>query len=155
MSEHQRETAFLRHIIRQGDSDECRRLEQSIAQVQSDQRCVQRVASVTSLCPLLAIAGIGYGGILEENFPYGGFELVFRLLCVLGLASLICLVVFAGLLVLYRLELNELREECRGLVKRLLESHPIKPHSASLPGTQRASEDRDAFQRTGELSGYI
>ena len=152
MSEHQRETAFLRHIIRHGESAECRKLEKRIAQVQCDQRCVQRVSAVTALFPLLALAGFGYGGILEESFPYGGSEVIFRLLCVMGLASLICLVVFAGLLALYRLQLNEMREECRQVVTKLVEAHLVKPYVASLPSGHQGSGDDDTFQSGGEIS---
>jgi hypothetical protein len=64
MSEHETETAFLRHIILYDDSDECRELEKGIAQVQHDVRCVQRVASVTALFPLLAMLGVAYGMLL-------------------------------------------------------------------------------------------
>src|SRR5581483_6090963 len=152
MSEHQRETAFLRHIISRGESAECRKLEKRIAQVQANQRCVQRVASVMSLFPFLALAGIGYGGILVESFPNGGSELVFRLLCVLGLASMICLVGFAGLLAVYRLELNELREECRRVVKRLVEPHLVKSPIARPPSNHPASEEGDDFQNPGQVS---
>jgi hypothetical protein len=127
MSTHQTEAAFLRHIIRYDGSEERRKLETSIAEVQRDQRCVQRVASVTALFPLLAIAGVAYEGILQENFPYNGSGLVFRLLCEIGLASLICLVGFAGLLTIYHLKLNRLRKGCRQLVTRVLESHLGKP----------------------------
>src|SRR5512141_2266309 len=98
MSEHQTETAFLRHIILYDDSEARRKLEQSIAQLKRDTNCVRRVASLVAQLALLALAGIAYGVLLQENFPYNGSGLVFRILCVLGLASLICLVGFAGLL---------------------------------------------------------
>jgi len=153
MSEHQRETAFLRHIIRHGDSDECRTLDKRIAQIQCDQRCVQRVAAVTALFPFLALIGVGYGGILAENFPYNGSEFVFRLLCELGLASLICLVAFAGLLIVYRLKLNRLREEGRHLVKKLVTPHLIKPHIATFPGSHPVAADDGAFQGAADVSG--
>jgi hypothetical protein len=155
MSEHQKETAFLRHIIRHGDSDECRNLENRITQIQNDQRCVQRVASVTALFPLLAIAAVGYEAILQENFPHDGSELAFRLICVLGLASLICLMAFAGLLMGYRLRLNRVREECRQSVIRLLESHLSQPHVLTMPDGRRASGDREAFQSAAEVSVNI
>lgn len=154
MSEHQRETAFLRHIIRHGDSDECRTLEKSIAQIQCDQRCVQRAASVTALFLFLALVGVGYGEILAENFPYNGSESVFRLLCGLGLASLICLVAFAGLLIVYRLKLNQLREEGRQLVKRLVEPHLVKPRIATFSESDRVAADDEAFQGAADVSGY-
>ena len=154
MSEHQIETAFLRHIILYDNSDECRKMEKSIAQVQQDVRSVQRVASVTALFPLLAIASFAYGVLLQENFPYNMSELVlvFRILCELGLAALICLVGLAGLLTVYRKKLNRLRKECLQLVTRLLESHLGKPRIPTLPSSHRVNDDREAFQGATEVS---
>ena len=150
MTEHQRETAFLRRIIRHDDSDECRKLDRSIDQVQRDERCVARVAAVTALFPLLGIAGVAYGAILLEDFPSKGAELVSWVLCAVGLASLICLVAFVGLLMVYRKKLNQLRQECRQLVTRLLESHLGKAHTATSPASHPVSDDREAFQGAAE-----
>jgi len=155
MSEHETETAFLRHIILYDDSEERRKLEKSIAQVHRDTHCVQRVASVTALFPLLAIAGIAYGALLQESFPYNASDLVFRVLCVLGLASLVCLVGFAGLLTVYLRKLHRLQKEARQLVIRLLESRLGNPHVATLPGRHRVFAGGEAFQGAPELSGDV
>ena len=56
MSEHETETAFLRHLILYDDSEQRRKLEQSMAQVRRDTHCVQRVASVTALFGTLLVA---------------------------------------------------------------------------------------------------
>ena len=154
MSEHERETAFLRHLILFDESDECRKLEQSIVRVQHDVRCVKRLAWVTFLCSVLALAGVGYGVTLHRNFPFNGAELVFTVLCQLGLASLICLIGFAVLLTVYRERLNRLRKECRHLVIRLLESHLGKPPIAASHSRGRAFEDRETSQGATEVSGY-
>jgi hypothetical protein len=153
MSEHETETAFLRHIFLYDDSDECRKLEKSITQVRRDTRCVQRVAWVTGLFPLLAIAGVAYGMLLQKDFPYNVSLLVLRVLGVIGLASLVCLVGFAGLLTVYLKKLNRLRKEARQLVIRLLESRLGKPHVATLSGSHRVFAGGEAFQGTTELSG--
>jgi hypothetical protein len=154
MSEHQIETALLRHIILYDDSDECRKMEKSIAQVQQDVRSVQRVASVTALFPLLAIASFAYGVLLQENFPYNRSELVlvFRVLCELGLASLICLVGLAGLLTVYRKKLKRLRKECLQLVTTLLESRLGKPRISTVPSSPRIIDGGEAFQGATEVS---
>ena len=154
MSEHERETLLLRHLIRYDDSDDRRKLEKSIAQVQRDERCVKRFASVLALFPLLAIAGAACGAALQKDFPYDGSYPGIRVLCEIGLASLVCLVAFAGLLMGYRKKLNRLREECRRLVTRLLESCPGKPDLAMLPGSYRGSDGREASQGAAEISGY-
>ncbi|HEV2392207.1 MAG TPA: hypothetical protein VG146_07565 [Verrucomicrobiae bacterium] len=153
MSTHQTETAFLRRIILYDDGEERRKLETSIAQVQRDQRCVQRVAYVMAPFPLLAIAGVFYAEILQEGFPYSGFGLGLRLLCVLGLASLICLAGFAGLLTVYRLKLNRLRKECLQLVNGLLESRLGKPQVPTLPTSHRVFDGGEAFQASAPQTG--
>ena len=103
--------------------------------------------------PPLAIVGIAYGVLLQQNYPYNGSELVFRVLCVLGLASVICLVGFAGLLTRYRKELSRLRKEARQSVARLLESRVGRPQIPTLPSSQRVFDDRGAFQGAMKVSG--
>jgi hypothetical protein len=154
MRAHETETAFLRHIVLYDDSDEGRKLERSIAQVQHDANRVQRVASVTALFPPLAIVGLAYGVLLQENYPYNGSELVFRVLCVLGLASVICLVGLASLLTVYRKKLHRLRKQARQSVVRLLESRLGKPQVPALPSSQRVLDDREASQDATEVSDY-
>lgn len=127
MSTHQTETAFLRRIILYDDGEEPRKLETSIARVQAHQRCVQRVTYLLAPFPMLAIAGVFYAEVLQEGFPLG-----LRFLCELGLASLICLAGFVGLLAVYRLKLNRLRMECFQLIVRLLESRLGKAQVSTL-----------------------
>jgi hypothetical protein len=146
MSEHHSEAAFLRRIILYDDSDEGCKLEKSIAQVLRDVRCVQRVASVTAVFPLLALAFIAYGALLHRNFPYDGSALFFRVLCELGLASLICLAGLAGLLTLYRKKLKRLRKEGLRRIIRLLESHLGEPPIPRQPSRHRVFHDSEAFQ---------
>jgi hypothetical protein len=152
MSEHQTETGFLKHLIRYDDGEEGRKLENGIAQVQQDVRCVQRAASVTALFPLLAIAGVTYGVVLQENFLYNVSEHVLTVLCVLGLASLICLVGFAVLLMAYFKKLHRLRKEARQLAIRLLESRLGKPQIPTLPRSHRVFDDGEALQSAMEFS---
>ena len=150
MSEHQTETAFLSHIMLYADGERCRQLRKSLAQVRRDTRCVRRVASVTALFPLLALAAMAYGALLQENFPYSGFGLVLNVLCVLGLSALICLVGFAGLLMVYLRKLHRLQKEARQLVIRVLESRLGDPHIATSPGSHRVFDDRRVFQGATE-----
>ena len=140
-------------MILYDESDDCSKLEKSIAQVHQDVRSVQRVASVTALLPLLAIAGFAYGVLLQDHFPFNGSEhvLAFRILCELGLASLICLAGLAVLLMVYRQRLNRLRKECLESVVRLLESHLDKPRIPTWPS--RLLDGGEAFHGATELRG--
>ena len=146
MSAHQIETAFLSSVIPYGDSDEPRKLQKSIVQLHHDERCVRRFAWAMTLFLMMGLAGVGYGAILQENFPYNLHHHVVYVFCVFVLAPLICLVAFAGLLAVYRRKLNRLREECRRLVARLLETRLGKPHIPTLACSHRGADDRGAFQ---------
>jgi hypothetical protein len=117
-------------------------------------RRVKRLAAVTLLLPVLAIAGVGYGVILHANFPFNGAERVFMILCELGLGSLICWVGFVVLLTVYRTKLNRLRKECRQLAIRLLESRLGEPRTATSPSRHRVFDDREAFPDATQVSGY-
>jgi hypothetical protein len=103
---------------------------------------------------VLAIAGVFYGKILHENFPFNGADRVFMILCELGLASLICFAGLAVLLTVHYAKLNRLRKECRRSVIRLLESHLGSPRIAASPPRHRGFDDREAFQGANEVSGY-
>ena len=153
MSERQKETAFLRCLILVDETEERRELEKRIAQVQRDERCVQRVAWGAALCGALAVAGLAYGAVLQENFPYSTSEIVIRILCELALASLICLMAFAGLLTVYREKLNRFQEECRQLITRLWAAHVGEPHTATLRGSHPEAGDREVAQATVEVNG--
>jgi hypothetical protein len=127
MNEHQRETAFLRRLITFDDTDERHKLEQRMGEAQREERCVKRIAWLMALLGGLGLAGLGYGTLFAERFSYGESRLVWEILCILGLASLISLGGMACFLISCRLKLNGLREECRRLVTRLLESRLGKP----------------------------
>ena len=132
MSEHQKHTEFLRHCLRYGESTEHQALEEKITQIQRDARCVQRAVWLMAILTALAVAGFGYPAILVENFPYNVPQFIVNLVCALGMASFICLLVFVGLGMAYRNKLDQRREECRQLVTRLLASRLGKPVAAPL-----------------------
>lgn len=132
MSEHQKHTEFLRHCLRYGESAEHQALEEEIAQIQRNERCVQRAVWLMAILTALAVAGLGYPVILVEGFPYNVPQFTLNFVCALGAASLICLLVFAGLGMVYRRKLDQRREECRQLVTKLLASRLGRPVAATL-----------------------
>jgi hypothetical protein len=154
MNAHPRETLFSRHLIRYYDSDGRGTLEESITQLQRDERCVQRFASVMALVPLLAIAAVGYGTMLQETFPYDEPHPVIRILWEMGLASLICLVALTGLLMGYHRKLKRAGEKRLRLTTRLLEPQWDKPEIAMLPGSDRGADDREASEGAAAFSDY-
>jgi hypothetical protein len=145
MSEHQKDTEFLRHCLRYGESAEHQALEKEIAQIQRDEHCVQRAVWLMAILTALAVAGLGYPALLMQSFPDNAPQFFVNLVFALGLASLLCLLVFAGLRMVYRQKLDQRREECRQLIAKLLESCPGRP------GVTPRQERQD--DRVGEAEG--
>src|SRR5689334_14766378 len=106
MNEHQRETAFLKQVILYEDTTERQNLEEKITQAQRDERCVRRAVWLMVLVIALSMAGLCYSAIFLTEYPRTMSELVApfmsKVCCALGLGSLLCLLVFAGLGVSYR-----------------------------------------------------
>jgi len=131
MSEHQRHTTFLRQCIRYDDTGERHRLEESITQLQSDERCMRRAVWLMALLVALAMAGLCYSAVFltdyHENLSQFATAMISKVLCALGLGSLICLILFLGLGMANRRQLDERREECRQLAAKVLESRLGKP----------------------------
>ena len=132
MSEHQKHTEFLRQCILYDESARRQELHEGITQIQRDARCVQRAAWLMAMLTALVVAGLGYAVILMDNFPYNIPQFIINIICGLGLGSLISLLAFVGLGMIYRRKLDQQREECRQLVARLLESRLGKPGTTPL-----------------------
>jgi hypothetical protein len=122
MSEHQKHTEFLRQSVLYEESDERRELEKGLTQVQREARCVRRAVWLMATLIALVLACLGYATIFVNNFPDEAPQFLVNLICALGLGSLISLLAFVGLDVVYRMKLNQRREECRQRVASLLKS---------------------------------
>jgi hypothetical protein len=128
----QRATGLLKDTVDFEDTLEYRKLLERIAQIERDERCIQRVVLLTAGFTALAVVGLGYGVILQENFANGASSFFARLICELGLASLISLLGTAGLWLVYRSKLDGLMRDCRRSFAQLLECHPgLSSHDAA------------------------
>jgi len=103
-----------------------------IIRIQRDARSVRRAVWLMAILAALAVFGLGYGMILVNNFPYNVPQFIANIFCALVVSWLICIIAFAGLGMIYRMNLNRRREECRRIVTRLLESRLGKPVTISL-----------------------
>jgi hypothetical protein len=145
MSEHQKQTDFLRQCLLYDDTGERHKLEERITQLQRDEICVRRAVWLMALFAALAMAGLCYAAVFVPGHPLNLSEytglLIIKLFCALGIGSLICLLAFLGLGVVYRKELDQRREECRQLATKLLESRLGKSHTRPLPGMVKDREN--------------
>ena len=131
MSEHQKQTDFLRQCLLYDDTEERHRLEDRITKVQRDERIVRRAVWLMALLAAVAMAGLGYAAVFMAEYPLNISQLTTRLvikaLCVLGASSLFCLFGFLILGVIFRKELDQRREDCRRLALKVLESRLGQP----------------------------
>ena len=136
MSAHEKDLVFLRRCILYDDSAERHKLEESITELQRNERCVRRAVGLMALLIALALAGVCYAAIFLAPTPQNITQLiapvVVRIFCALGGGSLICILAFGGLGLVYRKELEQRREECRRLATKLLESRLGKPRNAEV-----------------------
>jgi hypothetical protein len=92
----------------------------------------------------LSMVGLGYAAIFLVDHPQDMSQFVkqfvSKVCCALGLGSLICLVSFTGLGVVYRKELDQRREDCRRLAAKLLESRLGKPRALEGTSSEIPSE---------------
>ena len=141
MSEHQKQTAFLRQCLLYDDTEERHRLEDRITQILRDERIVRRAVWLMALLAAVAMAGLGYAAVFMADYPLNVSHLttrfVIKALCVLGTGSLFCLFGFLILGVIFRNELDHRREDCRRLALRVLEARLGQPRvTSSAPGVK-------------------
>jgi hypothetical protein len=151
MSEHQNHTQFLRQCLLYDDSSKRHELEKTFSQLQRDLRCVRRAAWLMAMLATLAVAGLGFAVVLTDNFPYNLPPFILNLICTLAVGSLISLLAFAGLRMVYCRQLDQRREECRQLVAKLLASRLGRSAAASLPENQ--IQTGGTVQVAGEVTG--
>ena len=101
MGEHQNHTQFLRQCLRYDDSSQRHELEKTFSQLQRDLRCVRRATWLMAVLATLAVAGLGYAAVFTDNFPYNLPPFILNLICTLAVGSLISLLAFMGLGMVY------------------------------------------------------
>jgi uncharacterized membrane protein len=158
MSEHQKQTEFLTQCLVYDGTAESHKLAERIAQVQQDERRVQRGLRLMAGLAGLAIVGLCYSAVFLAYYPQNmlGFMMNFitQVFCVLGLVSTICLLVFVYLGVVYRKQLDQRLEECRQLVTKLMESRLGKPVITPLQDSRVGDETGGTVLIAAEVNGF-
>jgi hypothetical protein len=151
MSEHHKHTVFLKRLIHCEETEECRQLEARLGQAEREEHVVRCAITLMAFLTGLSVAGLAYAAVLLPDFPYNKSQFVLRLFLAFGLASLICLVTFAGLWVRCRRILNQLHDECRELVNAALERGYEKLRTIPFPRTVK--EQHIALYQNETLAG--
>lgn len=107
------------------------RIEERLTEVQREARCVRRAVWLMAVLTGLAVAGVLYSTVFLPFWPQTLTQFFMqssiKAHCTLGLAALICTIVFSGLDLRYRKELSVHREEYLRLA-----TQPIEPGESSL-----------------------
>jgi hypothetical protein len=135
------QTAFLQQCILYDESTGRQELEE-ITQIQHNARSMQHAAGLMAVLTALAVAGLYYPGFLLENLLDSAPQFIVNVICALGLGSLISLLAFAGLGMIYRKQLNQRRQESFQMVARLLESRLGR--TAATPLRERSADESNA-----------
>jgi hypothetical protein len=146
MSDHHQQTEFLKRCLRYDQSDRRGKLEQQITRIQRDERCVRRAVWLMAILTALAVVCLAYPAILLANFPYSAPQFIVHLVGALGAGSLISLLAFVVLGMVYRKKLDRRREECRLLVTKLLESRLGNPPASPRRERPVLDESRGAVR---------
>ena len=136
MSERQKQTEFLRQLMRSHECDHCRELQRRIHKAERDERCVRSAVALALLLALLAASGLGYSVIFVPEFFQSPAPMSVRVFTALLLTSGICLTSFMALCWWYRGVSNNVYNECREFII----SHQ-KFHSPAPPVTRSFSPD--------------
>src|SRR2546430_165606 len=139
MSERQKQTQFLRELIRSHDSDHCRELQVRIANAEQNERCVGSAVRLALLLGLLAALGLGYSAVLVPEFFQSTTPVAVQVFGALLLTSGICFFSFMALSYWYRAASNAIYNEGRTFIISLQKSAALAP--AALPTTRAVSSD--------------
>jgi Zn-dependent protease with chaperone function len=122
MNEYRKQAAFLKHLVSHDESGESRLLLERLEQAEKNERCIFMACVLVSVIALFGLAGLAYSAVLLPQFFDSSMHVIIRLFGALGLGSLLCLILFVGLWIRYRMAVNKLHEEGRRLAMRLLET---------------------------------
>ena len=126
MGDYHRETVFLKESLLYDRSTERDDLVARVTRLQRDERCVRRAVWLMTFLVAMALAGLCYSAIFLADYPLTVSRflapLTVKIFAALSVASLICLLAFVGLWMVYRRELDQQRQQCRRSITNLLES---------------------------------
>ncbi len=122
MSKRQKQTALLKTLILHGNAVERQKLVTKLCKAERDEHCTWCALWLVMVLSLLSVCGLCYSSVLVPDFFRNPSQLVVKVFCVLGIASVVCSGVFMTCWLWYRGTLNRLHEESRHFIMAILES---------------------------------
>ena len=116
MSERQKQIQFLKTLMCREESRECQLIRDKIQRAEQEEKCLRRMIFLVIVLMLLSLASLSYQTVFWPEYFRDRSQFLLKISCSLGLASLICFVVFTGHWLWHRLLLNALYNECRQLI---------------------------------------
>jgi hypothetical protein len=154
MSKRQQQTAFLKALILHGNVDERAQLQEQIKRAERDELCAWRALWLVSVLAVFSCCGICYSAVLIPEFFQNSSNVVVKVFCGLGLASLICTVTFLGFWMWCRGVLNRVQQVCRRYVMATLQPNGRTNLVHVLPATNgQIAKTPAVIQSTGPEHG--
>ena len=122
MSEHRKQSEFLKKMVMIDDNLAHRALCDRLAAAERNERCLLLACRLVGLIAAVALAGIGYSAVLLPEFFDNATHIVLRFFSALSLGSALCFFVFLGLWFWYRSHTNRVHDECRRVITAMWES---------------------------------
>jgi len=137
MTEREKQSWFLKELIRSEDRAELQELEAQIAKAERDEQCIRSAVWLMFVLALVSGAGLGYSAVFVREFFENATPLIVKIFTALVLASVMCMVGFLGFWAWTRAICNRLYEQCRKLIISLHQPPPppLSPFPAAMPRT--------------------
>ncbi len=134
MTERQKQTEFLKSLMRFGNTQFFGDFPDRLAKAQKAEGTVRRKMGSLVLLGCLSLAGFAYTAVfIPEAFQSSSW--VVRVFSVVGLAVVICLITYMAYWLWYRKLVNGLEAEGRSLVHRILQA------KLEIPGVTSADTE--------------
>ena len=136
MTEHYRQTAFLKVLMSLHEGSDSQALRERLASAERNERCLLIACWLVGGTTLAGLAGLSYSAVLLPQFFENTTPVLVRFFSALSLGSLLCLMGFLGLWLHYRTVGNRVQAECRRLVLQALQHRlgvaapPLDPAAA-------------------------
>ena len=135
MTEFDKNTQFFSRLVVHQNVHSQDSLSERLNETKAHERTLRRATGAVGILGLLSLSGIGYSAFFAPEL-HEGAPILFKLFCISGLASLICVVGFLIFWMQTRSQRRHLIDECRRSIMARLE----EPR-ASLHPTDSVSEE--------------